>query len=133
MFFVSKQHWRHFGKGTQCGTVLPEMLTKLFVRSYFQQNKLLIYFFSFLWHKIIVLISNMFIYAKIGNSKFVEMHGVASDIYPSALVFYTRHRVNIIQLLHFIECDMICYGALKSNIDQGQDFSLLLLRPLSTL
>ena len=112
MFFVSKQHWRHFGKGTQCGTVLPEM----FVRSYFQQNKLLIYFFSFLWHKIIVLISNMFIYAKIGNSKFVEMHGVASDIYPSALVFYTRHRVNIIQLLHFIECDMMCYGALKSNI-----------------
>ena len=90
-------------------------------------------FFSFLWHKIIVLISYMFIYAKIGNSKFVEMHGVASDIYPSALVFYTRHRVNIIQLLHFIECDMICYGALKSNIDQGQDFSLLLLRPLSTL
>jgi hypothetical protein len=26
---------------------------------------------------------------------------------------------NIIQLLHFIECDMMCYGALKSNIDQG--------------
>ena len=37
----------------------------------------------------------MFIYAKIGNSKFVEMHGVVPDIYPSALVFYTRHRVNI--------------------------------------
>jgi hypothetical protein len=47
------------------------------------------------FYKIIVLISNMFIYAKICNSKFVEMHGVASDIYPSALVFYTRHRVNI--------------------------------------
>jgi hypothetical protein len=31
------------------------------------------------------------------NSKFVEMHVDASDIYPSALVllFYTRHRVNI--------------------------------------
>ena len=37
----------------------------------------------------------MFIYAKIGNSEFVEMHGVASDIYPSALIFYTRHQVNI--------------------------------------
>ena len=37
----------------------------------------------------------MFIYAKIGNSKFVEMHAVASDIYSSALVFYTRHQVNI--------------------------------------
>ena len=36
----------------------------------------------------------MFIYAKIAiqNSlKYVD----ASDIYPSALVFYTRHRVNI--------------------------------------
>ena len=32
----------------------------------------------------------MFIYAKIGNSKFVEMH-----IYPSALIFYTGHQVNI--------------------------------------
>ena len=73
----------------KCGTVLREMLTELFVRSYFQQNKLLIYFFSFLWNKIIVLISNMFIYAKIGNSKFVEMHRTLPDIYPSALVFYT--------------------------------------------
>jgi hypothetical protein len=27
---------------------------------------------------------------------------------------------NNIQLLHFIECDMMCYGALKSNIDQGR-------------
>jgi hypothetical protein len=26
---------------------------------------------------------------------------------------------NNIQLLHFIECDMMCYGALESNIDQG--------------
>jgi hypothetical protein len=87
--------WCLFGKGTQCGIVLWEMLTELFVRSYFQQNELLIYFFSFLGYKIIVLISNMFIYAKIGNSKFVEMHGTLPNIYPSALVFYTRHRVNI--------------------------------------
>jgi hypothetical protein len=39
--------------------------------------------------------SYMFIYAKIGNSKFVEMHRTLPDIYPSALVFYTRQRVNI--------------------------------------
>jgi hypothetical protein len=39
---------KHGRKGTQCGTVLPEMLTKLFVRSYFQHNELFIYFFSFL-------------------------------------------------------------------------------------
>jgi hypothetical protein len=37
----------------------------------------------------------MYIYTNIGNSKFVEMHGDASDIYPPALVFYTLHQVNI--------------------------------------
>jgi hypothetical protein len=97
VFVFRKQttFWHQFGKRTQCGIVLWEMLTELFVRSFFQQNKLLVYFFSLLWHKIIVLISNMFIYAKIGNSKFVEMHGTLPDIYQSALVFYTRHRVNI--------------------------------------
>jgi hypothetical protein len=44
-----------------------------------------------------VLILNMFIYAKVGHSKFVEMHGDTSDFYRSALVhlFYTRHQVNI--------------------------------------
>ena len=59
-------------------------------------------FFSFLWHKIIVLISNIFIYAKVGNSKFVEMHGTLSGIYPSSLVFYTQHRVNITVILTLI-------------------------------
>ena len=44
---ISKQiiFWRHFGKGMQCGNVVREMLTELFVRRYFQQNELLIYFF----------------------------------------------------------------------------------------
>jgi len=31
----------------------------------------------------------MFIFAKVGHSKFVEMHGDASDLYLSTLVFYT--------------------------------------------
>jgi hypothetical protein len=35
------------GKGTQPGTVLWEMLTKLFVLSYFQQNKVLIFLSHF--------------------------------------------------------------------------------------
>ena len=51
--------------------------------------------FSFLLHKILALVFNMLIYAKVGHSKFVEMHGDASDFYRSALVFYSRHRVNI--------------------------------------
>ena len=72
-FFFVKIQWRHFGKGMQYATVLREMLTKLFVCSYFQQNKLLIDFFSFLWHKIIVLISNMFIYVKIAIQNSLKM------------------------------------------------------------
>jgi hypothetical protein len=35
------------GKGMQPGTVLWEMLTKLFVLSYFQQNKVLIFLSHF--------------------------------------------------------------------------------------
>jgi hypothetical protein len=57
-FALQREQWRHFGKGTQCSTVLLEMLTELFIRSYFQQNKLLIYFFSFLWHKIMLTFVN---------------------------------------------------------------------------
>jgi hypothetical protein len=38
---------------------------------------------SFLWHKILVLIFNMLIHAKVGHSKSVEMHEDASDIYRS--------------------------------------------------
>jgi hypothetical protein len=40
--------------------------------------------FSFLWHKFLVLIFNMFIYAKVGHSIFVEMHGDTSEFYRSA-------------------------------------------------
>ena len=36
------------------------------------------------------------------------------------IVFILLLVVVTIQLLHFIECDMMCYGALKSNIDQGR-------------
>jgi hypothetical protein len=39
--------------------------------------------------------SNMFTFASVGHSKFVKMHGDASHFYPSTLIFYTRHRVNI--------------------------------------
>ena len=70
------------------GKCWPNFLSE----STFNKTNFWLIFFSFLWHKIIVLISNMFIYAKVGNSKFVEMHVDASDIYPSALVYYTRHR-----------------------------------------
>ena len=49
----------------------------------------------------------MFIYAKVGHSKFVEMHGDASDFYRSALVFYTQHQVNItIYRTFYLHTDM---------------------------
>ena len=35
--------------------------------------------------------------------------------------------VYTILLLHFIECEMMCYGALKTNIDQGRRPRLMLL------
>jgi hypothetical protein len=60
---------------------------------------LIIFSFLILLHKIIALIFNMFIYAKVGHSKLIEMHRNASDFYRSALVFHTWvqswHRVNI--------------------------------------
>jgi hypothetical protein len=39
--------------------------------------------FSILWHKVWVLIYNMFIFEKVGHSKFVEMHGDTSDFFRS--------------------------------------------------
>ena len=45
MSFNNKQQRRHW-KGDPTGTVLWEMVTKLFVWSNFQQNKLLIYLFN---------------------------------------------------------------------------------------
>ena len=62
----------------------------------------------------------MFIYTNIGNSKFVEMHGDASDIYPPTLVFYTRHRVNImIYRTVYLHPDM-CNPLLQSDLRFGK-------------
>jgi hypothetical protein len=62
-----------------------------------------------------LLLFNMFIYAKVGHSKFVEMHGNASDFYRSTLVFYTEHRVNItIYLTVYLHVDM-CLQMLIHN------------------
>jgi hypothetical protein len=80
------------GNAVLCyGKCWPNVLSE----ATFNKTNFWFFFFPFLWHKIIVLISNMFIYVKIGNSKFIEMHRRIPDIYPSTLVFYTRHRVNI--------------------------------------
>jgi hypothetical protein len=79
----------------QCGIVLWEMLTEFLVRSYFQQNELLINFFLiFVTYNHSSHIKYVHI-CEDCNSKFVEMHIDVSDIYPSTLLFYNRHRVNI--------------------------------------
>ena len=89
------------------------MLTEFTFNSW---NKLFIYFFSFLWHKILVLIFNMFLYAKVGHSsKLVEMHTDALDFYwsiPVRLVFYTHNQVKNCDL--FIELLYIQSGAIKN-------------------
>ena len=49
----------------------------------------------------------MFIYAKVGHSKFIEMHGDTSDFYQTALVFYTRDQLNIaIYRTVYLDTDM---------------------------
>jgi hypothetical protein len=77
------------GKVTQSGTVLQEMLTKA---TFNQTNFLLI--FSHFCDKILVLIFNMFLYAKIGHSKLVEMHGalqICIDLHPSPIgILYSQ-------------------------------------------
>ena len=70
---------------TQSGAVLREMLTEA---TFNQTNFLLI--FSHFCDKILVLIFNtcMFLYAKIGHSKLVEMHGalqICIDLHPSPI------------------------------------------------
>ena len=78
-------------KVTQSGTVLREMLT---VATFNQTNFLLI-FFHFC-DKILVLIFNMFLYAKVGRSKLVEMQFRFLSIrILVGLVFYTRNQVII--------------------------------------
>ena len=59
-------------------SVLREMLIEA------NQANFWFIFFSILWHKVWVLIYNIFIFEKVGYSKFVEMHGDTSDFFRSA-------------------------------------------------
>ena len=71
------------GKVTQSGIVLREMLTE----ATFNQTNFL-FIFSHVCDKILVLIFNMFLYAKVGHSKLVEMLGVLQifiDLHPSPI------------------------------------------------
>jgi hypothetical protein len=52
-----------------------------------------LFFFSILWHKVWVLIYKMFIFEKVGHSKFVEMHGNTSDFFQSARIAVFRECV----------------------------------------
>ena len=70
-------------KVTQSGTVLRKMLTK----ATFNQTNFL-FIFSHFCDKILVLIFNMFLYAKDGHSKLVEMHRALQifiDPHPSPI------------------------------------------------
>ena len=85
---------------TQSGTVLREMLTE----AAFNHTNFL-FIFSHFCGKILVLIFNMFFYAKVGHSKLVEMHGrfrFLSIRIPVRFVFYTRNWVKI--AIYFYNC-----------------------------
>ena len=76
----------NIGKVMQSGTVQREILTK----ATFNQTNFWFIYFSFLWHKFLVLIFNMFIYAKVCHSKFVESKCTGSlqifiDMHPSPI------------------------------------------------
>ena len=76
-------------KVTQSGTVLREMLTE----ATFNQTNFL-FIFSHFCDKILVLIFNMFLYAKVGHSKLVEMHWALQifiDPHPSPIgILYSQ-------------------------------------------
>ena len=55
----------------------------MLIEATFNQTNFWLIFFSILWHKVWVLIYNMFIFEKVGHSKFVEMHGDTSDFFRS--------------------------------------------------
>jgi hypothetical protein len=75
-------------------TVLWEML----IEATFNQTNFWLIFFSILWHKVWVLIYNMFIFEKVGHSKFVERHGDTSDFFSI--------RFQIGSVFFFINCDL---------------------------
>jgi len=76
----------------------------------------------------------MFIFAKIGHSKFVGMHGDYSDFYPSTLGFYTQHRVNIIlwsiDLFIYIQTcvNVNAYAIKKQTLNYSSFIPLALLQ-----
>jgi hypothetical protein len=74
------------GKVTQSVTVKREMLTE----ATFNQTNFWFIHCTFLWHKILALIFNMFIYSKVGHSKFVgtKCTGtlyIFNDLHPSLI------------------------------------------------
>ena len=54
---------------------------EMLIEATFNQTNFWFIFFSILWHKVWVLIYNMFIFEKVGHSKFVERHGNTSDFF----------------------------------------------------
>ena len=56
------------------------------------------------------------------KKKHVQMYNKTRHQHKILMTLNVEYGSHNIQLLHFIECDMMCYGALKSNIDQGRNY-----------
>ena len=97
-------------KGAQSDTVLREML----IEATFNQINFWFIFFSFLWHKVWVLIYNMLIFEKVGHSKFVERHGDTSDFF--SIRFQIRSVFFYINCGLFIELSTLIPLQLESRL-----------------
>jgi hypothetical protein len=83
--FNHNQQCRHWKEDAIRPCAMGNVDSNFLSKATFNKTSIWFIFFSFLLHRILVLIFNMFIYAKVGHSKFVEMHRVFNDLYSSPI------------------------------------------------
>ena len=76
ILFNIKYKWHH-----EKGGAIRHCYGKCWSKLLLTKQTLRFIFFSILWHKVWVLIYNMFIFEKVGHSKFVERHGNTSNFF----------------------------------------------------
>ena len=81
---IRNPNWSTSGMRVTLSYLSDTVLREMLIEATFNQTNFWLIFFSILWHKVWVLVYNMFIFEKVGHSKFVEMHGDTSDYFRSA-------------------------------------------------
>ena len=93
--FNHNQQCRHWKEDAIRPCAMGNVDSNFLSKATFNKTSIWFIFFSFLLHRILVLIFNMFIYAKVGHLKFVWNAWERFRYYRTGLVFYTWHQVNI--------------------------------------